>query len=211
MMLKHRIACLVLAILWFFLFPGSASAHKVMIFAWVDGDMIHTLSKFSGGKRVKSGQVLVYDSKDVLLLEGKTDKNGMSSFKIPKKEALKIVLKASMGHMAVWEIPSGKIAGSEKAADTTANDLHAPLKTSSGVAGIKTQGKVSDSAIAGLERREIEEIIDASLDKKLGIITEMLADSMNCGPGITEIMGGIGYIFGLVGVALYFANRKRND
>jgi len=33
---------------------------------------------------------------------------------------------------------------------------------------------------------------------------------MECGPGITEIMGGIGYIIGLVGIALYFSNRKRN-
>jgi len=38
----------------------------------------------------------------------------------------------------------------------------------------------------------------------------MLADAMNQKPGFTEIMGGIGYILGLVGIALYFANRKRN-
>ena len=47
------------------------------------------------------------------------------------------------------------------------------------------------------------------MDKKLRPITEMLADSMNRSPGFTEIMGGIGYILGLVGIAFYFANRKK--
>jgi len=32
----------------------------------------------------------------------------------------------------------------------------------------------------------------------------MLTDSYGGGPGLTEIIGGIGYIFGLVGVAMYF-------
>jgi nickel transport protein len=38
----------------------------------------------------------------------------------------------------------------------------------------------------------------------------MLADSHDQDPGISEVMGGIGYIFGLLGVALYFANRRKN-
>ena len=59
--------------------------------------------------------------------------------------------------------------------------------------------------------KKIQEIIDTSLDKKLRPITEMLADSMECGPGLTEIMGGIGYIIGLVGIALYFSNRRKKE
>ena len=37
----------------------SASAHRVNVFAWVDGDTIHVESKFSGGKKVKTGKVVV--------------------------------------------------------------------------------------------------------------------------------------------------------
>ena len=36
----------------------SASAHRVNVFAWVDGDTIHVESKFSGGKKVKTGKVV---------------------------------------------------------------------------------------------------------------------------------------------------------
>ncbi|NQT68028.1 MAG: hypothetical protein HQ552_00440, partial [Desulfobacteraceae bacterium] len=62
-----------------------------------------------------------------------------------------------------------------------------------------------------LERQALQQMIDKSLDKKLAPITNMLAKSMDREPGITEILGGIGYILGLVGIALYVANRRRND
>ncbi|MGB5991903.1 MAG: hypothetical protein WBG61_06210, partial [Desulfobacterales bacterium] len=190
--------------------PVSVSAHNVTVFAWVDGDTIHTQSKFSGGKRVKNAPILVYDFKDVLLLEGKTDENGMFSFKIPQKTALKIVLKASMGHLAVWKLRAEELGDAESKTAAQPTGVKAPLVTDSGSAGIEKNVDFLESTKISLGRREIEEIINASLDKKLRPITEMLADTMNQKPGFTEIMGGIGYILGLVGIALYFANRKRN-
>ena len=209
--LNYNIFCFIFIMLWLLFLPASASAHKVTIFAWVDVDTVHTQSKFSGGKRVKNTPVLVFDPKDVLLLDGKTDKNGMFSFKIPQKTSLKIVLKASMAHMAVWKIPVEALGGTEpkNAAKTDARQDF--LKTSPDSVDIETHEQVSGSSTVTLGKREIEEIIDASLDKKLAPITEILADSIHRGPGITEIMGGLGYIFGLVGVALYFANRKRKN
>jgi nickel transport protein len=197
--------------LWLLFLPASASAHKVTIFAWVDGDTVYTQSKFSGGKRVKNTPVLVFDPKDVLLLDGKTDKNGMFSFKIPQKTSLKIVLKASMAHMAVWKIPVEALGGTEPKNAAKTDALQDSLKTSPDSVDIETHEQVFGSSTVTLGKREIEEIIDASLDKKLAPITEILADSIHRGPGITEIMGGLGYIFGLVGVALYFANRKRKN
>ena len=196
--------------LWLLFLPASVSAHNVTVFAWVDGDTIHTQSKFSGGKRVKNAPILVYDSKDILLLEGKTDENGMFSFKIPQKTALKIVLKASMGHLAVWKLQAEELGEAKSKTAVQPTGMNEPLVTDSGSAGIQRNADVFGSTKISIGRREIEEIINASLDKKLQPITQMLADAMNQEPGFTEIMGGIGYILGLVGIALYFTNRKRN-
>jgi len=135
----------------------------------------------------------------------------MFSFKIPQKTSLKIVLKASMAHMAVWKIPVEALGGTEPKNAAKTDALQDSLKTSPDSVDIETHEQVSGSSTVTLGKREIEEIIDASLDKKLAPITEILADSIHRGPGITEIMGGLGYIFGLVGVALYFANRKRKN
>ena len=207
--LNYNIFCLIFTMLWLLFLPVSVSAHNVTVFAWVDGDTIQTQSKFSGGKRVKNAPILVYDFKDVLLLEGKTDGKGMFSFKIPQKTALKIVLKASMGHLAVWKLRAEELGETESKTAVQPTRMKAPLVTDSGSAGIEKNVDVFESTKISLGRREIEEIINASLDNKLRPITQMLADAMNQGPGFTEIMGGIGYILGLVGIALYFANRKK--
>ena len=102
--LKYNIFCLIFTMLWLLLLPVSVSAHNVTVFAWVDGDTIHTQSKFSGGKRVKNAPILVYDVKDVLLLEGKTDENGMFSFKIPQKDSIKDRIESVHGALGCLEI-----------------------------------------------------------------------------------------------------------
>lgn len=207
--LKFNMLCFVLVMLWLLFSSASVSAHNVTVFAWVDGDTIHTQSKFGGGKRAKNAPILVYDSKDVLLLDGKTDEEGMFSFKIPQKTALKIVLKASMGHMAEWRLPAEELGGTESKTDEEKNSMGTALKTDPVSSVLRKEGEETESSKISLGRREIEEIINASLDKKLRPITEMLADAMNPEPGFREIIGGIGYILGLVGVALYFSNRKK--
>ncbi|MCK4486879.1 MAG: hypothetical protein KAU38_08975, partial [Desulfobacterales bacterium] len=103
------IVFLLCAALWLVCCVVPAWAHKVMIFAWVEGNTVYTQSKFSGGKKAKNSTVVVYDEEGNQLLEGKTDNQGEFSFKVPKKADLKIVLKASMGHMAEWKIPAEEI------------------------------------------------------------------------------------------------------
>lgn len=205
---------LISVVLWLGISAGSASAHKAVIFAWVEGDTVFTQSKFSRGRKAVNSIVVVYDTDGNQLLDGKTDKNGEFSFKVPKKSALKVVLKASMGHLAEWTIPAKEILAA------VGNVGHSPMEnapdegskeTSEDSATVKTKTADSIPAHVHLERQALQQMIDKSLDKKLAPITNMLAKSMDREPGITEILGGIGYILGLVGIALYVANRRRND
>ena len=94
----RKSSCVCAAILLLFLSTGTALAHKVNVFAYVDGGKIYTESYFADGRPVKGGKVLVYDSRETLLLEGVTDKEGLFSFDIPKVDDLTIVIDATMGH-----------------------------------------------------------------------------------------------------------------
>jgi len=165
-------------------------AHKVIIFAWVEGDTVFTESKFSGGKEATGAQVLVFDREGKLLLEGKTNNKGEFSFKIPKITDLRIVLNAAMGHKAEWRIPESEI------------------QEARGALGRKEDNEPSQKG-TGLSKKEIKELIEDSLDRKLRPIVRMMNESQSKGPSITEIVGGIGYIFGLMGVAIYFKNRGK--
>ncbi len=88
---------------------GPVHAHRINLFAWVEGDTVYVESKFSGGKGVKEGKIIVTDPEGNELLSGTTNENGAFSFRVPKKTELKIVLAAGTGHRAQWTIAAGEI------------------------------------------------------------------------------------------------------
>jgi nickel transport protein len=173
--------------------PLPAFAHKVIIFAWVEGDTVFTESKFSGGKRAINAQVQVFDREGKQLLEGKTDNNGEFSFKVPKLTDLRIVLTAGTGHKGKWTIPESEL-----------QEVVALLEK-------KKAEEPSQPIAVGLTKEEIKDLIDDSLDRKLRPIVRMMTESQSKGPSVNEIVGGIGYIVGLMGVALYFKNRGKKS
>ena len=204
----------IVVVLVLFLSVGSALAHKVTIFAWVEGDTVFTQSKFSGGRKAQNSIVAVYGPQGNPLLEGKTDENGEFSFKVPQKTDLKVVLKASMGHLAEWLLPVEEIdaAADDRTGNISQNVMQnstqEPSPHSPAVAAAKSEATPD---IVYIQPQALQKMIDQSLDKKLQPLTHMLAGAVDRGPGITEILGGIGYIFGLVGVGLYVANRRRKN
>ena len=206
-MFECRRLLIYLFFLSIFIFSDiPAFAHKVSIFAWVEGDTVYTQSKFSRGRKTKGAPVIVFDPEGNKLLEGKTDDKGEFSFKIPKKTALKIVLKASMGHMAEWKIPLEEVTDSDPESDI--KDFY-ESSSQIPIISLDPDLPVYAESSTGLSKEEIQKLIDESLDRKLAPIMNMLADSYDDGPSLTEIISGIGYIFGLVGVAMYFASRKK--
>lgn len=91
------------------LFSGIAQAHKVNLFAYVEGGKIYTESYFPDGKPVVGGKILVYDSQNNLLLEGITDKEGLFVFAVPKVDDLTIVIEASMGHKNRYRLKKAEV------------------------------------------------------------------------------------------------------
>ncbi len=201
----------IFAALWLVFSQEQALAHKATIFAWIEGDTIHTQSKLSGGKPVKGGEVIVFNQEGVPLLKGQTDNNGMFSFTIPQKTELKIVLKASMGHQAKWSILPEEMGGSGSASNTSETAQMAPVKKSMDSKDIETYEKSSKRVDVGLSREDNQKIIDDDLEKKLAPVLDKMAKTYDQEPGLTEIIGGIGYIIGLVGVALVVINRRRKE
>lgn len=90
-------------------FGGTASAHKVNLFAYVEAGKVYTESYFPDGRPVADGKVKVYDSTGKLLLEGVTDKKGLFSFAIPKVDDLTIELDASMGHKNSFKLKKAEV------------------------------------------------------------------------------------------------------
>lgn len=113
---RNRLLHAIVTALVVLVLSMPAFAHKVNIFAWVEGDTVHTESYFPDGRVVHNGTVSVYDSEDSLILKGVTDEEGLFSFPVPKGDDLTIVLDASMGHRATYRLSAEELGGKETAA-----------------------------------------------------------------------------------------------
>lgn len=226
--MKKLILFQTLVLIFFsFLFSSAALAHKVTVFAWVEGDTVYGESKFSGGRKAQGAEVIVSDPEGNRLLSTKTDDNGDFSFPIPQKTGLKIELIAGMGHKGEWTLSAeeiGTAAPTEESdtGNTAEKTVEQPDSRNSEMAGnpaeqpapaISSEIPQTETAKADIPdkaelRKMIETSIEKSLDEKLKPLIRMLADSQQKGPTVNEIVGGIGYIFGLMGLVLYFKSRK---
>ncbi|MDX9787541.1 MAG: carboxypeptidase regulatory-like domain-containing protein [Desulfobacterales bacterium] len=104
-----RLTYLLVSAVMLLVADGIALAHKVNLFAYAEGGKVYTESYFPDGKPVESGKVLVYDSRDNLLLEGATDKEGLFGFAIPKVDDLNIVIEAGMGHKNSFKLKKAEV------------------------------------------------------------------------------------------------------
>lgn len=194
-----EMTALIIIIVTICMAVNRAEAHRVSIFAWAEGDMVFSESKFSGGKQVINGKISVYNDKKELLLEGATNEHGAFSFKMPEKTALKIVLDAGMGHRAEWEIPFKDI-------EEPPRDALLPVAQSTAqhvdVSNQDKQHKNTDDIQLAMER---------ALDKKLDPLIPLLIAATDQKTDVKDILGGIGYILGLMGVGSFFYNRQRNS
>lgn len=184
------------------------------IFAFVDGDAVQVECGFNRSQKVKQGTVEVFDATTgAQLLQGTTDDNGVFRFPVTAelREAghdLNIRIIAGEGHQNDWTVAADELAssGTPKAVAVAAAEVPLP-----GLPCRRTGGAFCRrSGCGGFRRRdaaEIERIVDAALDAKLSPIKRMLAEQTEAGPNLRDIIGGIGWIFGLIGVAAYFRRR----
>ncbi len=181
---------------------GTALAHKVNIFAWVEGDTVYTESKFSGGKKVQNAPVEIYGTDGTKLLEGKTNELGEFSFPALRKTGMKVVLLAGMGHKAEWTVSASELQGNDP-------ELIDPEKTEE----IAPKKMEKHSASPCLNPEEIRNVVEKVMDQKLQPVIRELRKSLNPDrePDFGDIMGGIGYIVGLIGIAAYVHSRKKKN
>jgi nickel transport protein len=91
------------------LLVSPALAHKVNLFAYVEGGKIYTESYFPDGRPVSEGQVEIRDAADQLLVSGRTNDQGLYECPIPQVAELKIHIIASMGHRNLFTLSKAEI------------------------------------------------------------------------------------------------------
>jgi nickel transport protein len=182
------------------------------VFAWVEDETVHTESYFPGGKVVHGGILSVYDSNGELLLTGETDEEGMFSFAVPKRDALTIVLDASMGHRATFVLSREELglpltAPSAEAENGLSGSGNGETDDSQSKSISEITRSPGDFAVTSEDiRRIVQEEVSKQLSP-LAATLNRLAREERVSPG--DVIAGIGYIVGLMGLVMFIYSRKK--
>ena len=183
------------------LWAVPASAHKLNLFVWVEGEKVTVESSLSGGRTLVNGEVRVVNTKtEKTIITGKTDDQGTYTFIIPEPvrnqfSTLDIVVNGGDGHQAQWRLNHS---------DYTMN--HNP--TSNPTPPDTPSETVENPREHCLSNEEFELLLDQHLEKKLEPLRRSLSTLTNPSPTLKDIGGGIGYLIGGAGILAWIRSRR---
>jgi nickel transport protein len=181
----------LLAGLFFLLASGPLFAHKISVLGWVEEDTVFIEGYFSGGTKPRDAELQIFDPDGNILAEGRTDDNGEYSFKVPAVTTLRVHLNAGAGHQAECEIPEEEIRAEAEATSPVS-------------------GNGEGAATGSINEAALRKIVSSEVNKQLKhFANQMKSAEAGAEPSLTDILGGIGYIIGLVGLGMFFNYRRR--
>lgn len=216
------VACSILVAVFTIISP--AHAHKVNVFAYAQDGKVHAEGYFVDGTKCRNSVIEVIDNKTgEKLLEGKTDESGQYSFDIPRATAMKLVLHAGTGHQNEYVLSEEEVRGAMPVTKKTAGAQSLqkekagsePRSAREKPAGMQQAATLPDAARQQDSAKDMEELIGRVVDSRLQPVMRILVklQEQSEKPGLTEIIGGIGYIIGIMGIAGYLkgrADRRQN-
>lgn len=175
-------------------FTTNAYAHKVNVFAYLEGDRVYVQGYFLDGKKAKNSKVTVYASGDQPVVEGLTNEEGEFTFPVTVKQDMRIVLNAGEGHQAEYQFSAAEIAGASDPAPHQDGDA--------GSAGAAPEKSVTGGVAPGSAelRRAVAEGV-MPLAREIAELKERRS--------MSDILGGLGFIVGVFGAFAYYQARKR--
>lgn len=208
-----KIFLFITTVCLYIVFVSAAYAHKVQMFAYAEGDTVFVEGYFADGKKAMKSEVVVYDASGAELLRGKTDDSGQFNFKATKKTDLRIVVDAGMGHKTEYTLPASKlhIAGGNKAANAATPPASKDIKSKTVKEEKNKEDNINKSQATRLDDAQLQAIVEKAVEKSVGEAIKPLVRSfteMQQKNQLTTIIGGIGYILGLMGIVLYFKSRR---
>ena len=206
-----RLACVIrsprpelltLVLLCGVFYTTPASAHGLFVFATVQGNTIEGEVYFQGGDPARNAAVTIVDPGGEVLGETSTDQEGKFAF-VPRLRCdHKLIADAGMGHQAEYtveadklprDLPPDSLGDSPSEAEPTSPDTlghqHAPAKTPH------------------------EENLTAEIQALVQQVTALRKDldKWKARLRLQDILGGIGYILGIMGLAFYFLGVRRKE
>lgn len=204
---------------------SQSFAHRINIFALVEADQIRVECKFSKKSPAQNSPVTIQDKASGKQLALKnTDEQGIALFPVTAEmksapQGLIAHINAGEGHENDFEIEKSELDGASASSGTETAPAPAAAAASPSEPSTPAAPSVSAASsvqipadsVAAMSRQDLEKLISTAVDRRVTPLRVMIASQVEKGPGITEILGGIGWILGIFGTAALCLSRRKKQ
>ncbi len=194
-------------ILSLFIFAKIGYAHKISTFAYREGNEIKGEAYFGDGSPCIKCRVEFYDEKGNKIGNTTTDKKGKYCFTTNYTGTIKIKVIDGPGHLARFSLEGIKTEEAEmQKEEISTKEKKLSKNPSSSVSQKETM------ISAKISKEEIKNAVREVLREELGGIESLLMDIRKDmdKARLHDVIGGIGYIFGIWGIVAMLKYRKRS-
>lgn len=170
-------------------FSGPAQAHKLKVFATVEGGEVKGYAFFIGGGRAAQTAWAATNATGAPLASGTTDGEGRFAFPVPQPPTdATVTVDTREGHVASVTLPASRFGGRAVAA--------APAPPTDGPSPMIDP----DARLAGL--------VEAAVQRQVAPLLERI-EQLDARLRYADILSGIFLILGLAGIGLWAMGRHR--
>lgn len=204
-------AIIFLVIAWI----SPIKAHSIKLFATADNETITGYGYFPGGGKYRRGKLTIYGPENVVLGQLMTDDSGAFSFTAQYRCDHIFTIETGDGHFAHYTVKAAELPDSLPPLQI--NKSTEPSKPTGGGSELQPPSPNDARTTPLLESHKdpknitnahLEEIIGTAVARQVRPLREQL-ERYEQKVRLHDIFGGIGYIFGITGVAFYVAGRKK--
>lgn len=194
--MMFRCASILLA---FAFVSGPVQAHVLRVFAAADGNRIDGSVYYAAGAKAEGAKVVIRTREGRVLAELSTGADGGFVFAASEQVDHLIVAETPEGHKGSWTVSAGELAGE--------------MPTPVGIAVPSASGAAQEGGMTGAAnppRSSLETLVEEAVARQIRPLREqILAHEERV--RLRDILGGIGYFVGVVGVVLWWRARRENQ
>jgi len=181
---------------------GPAAAHKLKVFAAVEGDAVTGYAFFIGGGRARGTPWVAKDAAGAVIATGETDADGVYRFVPPQPVAsgITITVDTREGHIASAFLAASRFGGAATV------DPAAPAAQAS-VRDTGASATEAESATPPLADERIAALVEVAVQRQVEPLLERI-EEMDSRLRFTDILSGLFLIAGLAGIGLWARGRR---
>lgn len=180
------------------LFSHTAQAHRMDLYVYVDGAVIHGETAYAPSGAPDSGQVRIFTPDGATLAELELEAGGTFRYQTPVRADLRIEVDTPDAHRATYTLSEDELPAGLPAWDPDA----LPELEDESVSPEAMTPPRPDTPEVTLDQGAIAAAVDQAVSRQTSVLRNEIA-RIEQQLRFRDILGGLGYIAGVVGLLAY--------